>query len=47
MIIDNSEFMQMLVDKIEDMEKRLSSLENFFSNYLMRKTDELNYTNET
>ena len=30
MIIDNSEFMQMLVDKIEDMEKRLSSLENFF-----------------
>ena len=30
MIIDNSEFMQMLVDKIEDMEKRLSNLENFF-----------------
>ena len=30
MIIDNSEFMQMLVDKIEDMEKKLSSLENFF-----------------
>ena len=30
MIIDNSEFMQMLVDKIEDMKKRLSSLENFF-----------------
>ena len=47
MIIDNSEFMQMLVDKIEDMEKRLSGLENFFSNYLMRKTDEFNYTNET